>query len=59
MDTPMVTMGVRNDVDTKVAVIDLTGEVTSACEPVLMSPYEQACEQGVEWMSSTSPDSCT
>src|SRR5271165_4592708 len=41
MDTPVVAMDVRYP-GQEVAVIDITGEVTSACEPILMSAYEAA-----------------
>ncbi|HUZ19179.1 MAG TPA: STAS domain-containing protein [Acidimicrobiales bacterium] len=41
MQTPVVAMDVRH-VDDGVAVIDISGEVTSACEQVLMSAYELA-----------------
>ena len=41
MDGPLVTMDVRHIGDA-VAVVDIKGEVTSACEPVLMSAYEAA-----------------
>ncbi|HWG63035.1 MAG TPA: STAS domain-containing protein [Streptosporangiaceae bacterium] len=41
MDAPIVKMDVRHIGDT-VAVVDIKGEVTSACEPVLMAAYEEA-----------------
>jgi anti-sigma B factor antagonist len=41
MGRPVVTMDVRH-VGDAVAVVDIKGEVTSACEPILMSAYEQA-----------------
>ncbi len=41
MDAPVVAMDVRYPGE-EVAVIDITGEVTSACEPILMSAYETA-----------------
>ena len=41
MDGPTVTMQVRR-LDGEVAVVDIKGEVTAACEPVLMSAYEAA-----------------
>jgi anti-sigma B factor antagonist len=41
MDTPVVAMDVRYPGE-KVAVIDITGEVTAACEPILMAAYETA-----------------
>ena len=40
MDAPTVSMDVRH-VASGTAVVDIAGEVTSACEPVLMSAYEQ------------------
>lgn len=45
MNSPMVTMDVRHIGD-EVAVVDIKGEVTAACEPVLMSAYEAAGGQG-------------
>ena len=45
MDGPMVTMGVRH-IGGEVAVVDIKGEVTAACEPVLMSAYEEAGGRG-------------
>lgn len=45
MDVPTVRMDVRHVGDT-VAVVDIKGEVTAACEPVLMSAYEEAGGQG-------------
>src|SRR5260370_31988166 len=41
MDGQVVTMDVRH-VGDAVAVVDIKGEVTSACEPILMSAYEEA-----------------
>jgi len=41
MSAPAITMDVRRIGD-EVAVVDIKGEVTSACEPVLMSAYEAA-----------------
>jgi anti-sigma B factor antagonist len=41
MGVPGITIGVRRVADT-VAVVDIKGEVTAACEPVLMSAYEAA-----------------
>ena len=41
MDGPRVMMDVRH-IGGEVAVVDITGEVTAACEPVLMSAYEEA-----------------
>jgi hypothetical protein len=39
MNAPAITMDVRRIGD-EVAVVDIRGEVTAACEPVLMSAYE-------------------
>jgi len=41
MSAPGITMDVRR-VGDGVAVVDIKGEVTAACEPVLMSAYEAA-----------------
>jgi anti-sigma B factor antagonist len=41
MTTPAISMDVRK-VGDSVAVVDIKGEVTAACEPVLMSAYEAA-----------------
>ena len=41
MNAPAITMDVRRIGD-DVAVVDIKGEVTAACEPVLMSAYEAA-----------------
>ena len=41
MSAPAITMEVRRIGD-EVAVVDIKGEVTAACEPVLMSAYEAA-----------------
>jgi anti-sigma B factor antagonist len=41
MSDPAITMDVRRIGD-EVAVVDIKGEVTAACEPVLMSAYEAA-----------------
>jgi anti-sigma B factor antagonist len=41
MDAPAITMDVRRVGETT-AVVDIKGEVTAACEPVLMSAYEAA-----------------
>ena len=40
MDAPTVSMDVHH-VASGTAVVDIAGEVTSACEPVLMSAYQQ------------------
>jgi anti-sigma B factor antagonist len=45
MDGPVVTMQVRRVADA-VAVVDIKGEVTAGCEPVLMSAYEEASGPG-------------
>jgi anti-anti-sigma factor len=45
MGEPAVRMDVRQT-DGSVAVVDIKGEVTAACEPVLMSAYEQASSAG-------------
>jgi anti-sigma B factor antagonist len=41
MSAPAITMDIRRIGD-EVAVVDIKGEVTAACEPVLMSAYEAA-----------------
>jgi len=41
MSAPAITMDVRR-ADDAVAIVDIKGEVTAACEPVLMSAYEAA-----------------
>jgi anti-sigma B factor antagonist len=41
MDAPVITMDVRR-VGATTAVVDIKGEVTAACEPVLMLAYEAA-----------------
>jgi len=41
MNAPAITMDVRLVGETT-AVVDIKGEVTAACEPVLMSAYEAA-----------------
>ena len=47
MNTPTVAMDVRHPV-AGAAVIDIAGEVTSACEAQLTSAYEEACIPGTE-----------
>lgn len=47
MNTPAVAMQVRHPVE-GVAVIDITGEMTSACEAQLTSAHEQASSQGAQ-----------
>jgi anti-sigma B factor antagonist len=61
MNAPTITMDVRRIGD-EVAVVDIKGEVTAACEPVLMSAYEAASDgrtsrlvlnfAGLEYMNS-------
>ncbi|HJY71176.1 MAG TPA: STAS domain-containing protein [Streptosporangiaceae bacterium] len=61
MNVPTLTMDVRRIGD-EVAVVDIKGEVTAACEPVLMSAYEAASDgktsrlvlnfAGLEYMNS-------
>jgi anti-sigma B factor antagonist len=61
MGTPALTMDVRRIGD-EVAVVDIKGEVSAACEPVLMSAYEAASDgktsrlvlnfAGLEYMNS-------
>jgi anti-sigma B factor antagonist len=60
MSAPAITMDVRR-VGDSVAVVDIKGEVTAACEPVLMSAYEAAGPEasrlvlnfaGLEYMNS-------
>ena len=61
MSAPAITMDVRRIGD-GVAVVDIKGEVTAACEPVLMSAYEAASDGrtsrlvlnfvGLEYMNS-------
>jgi anti-sigma B factor antagonist len=41
MGAPAITMDVRR-VGDGVAIVDIKGDVTAACEPVLMSAYEAA-----------------
>jgi anti-sigma B factor antagonist len=62
MGAPAITMDVRR-IGEQVAVVDIKGEVTAACEPVLMSAYEAASDgnktsrlvlnfAGLEYMNS-------
>ena len=61
MNAPVITMDVRRIGD-EVAIVDIKGEVTAACEPVLMSAYEAASHghtsrlvlnfEGLEYMNS-------
>jgi anti-anti-sigma factor len=46
MEAPLVRMDVRQ-VGGSVAVVDIKGDVTAACEPVLMSAYDEASSGGV------------
>ena len=41
MSVPSITMDVRR-IGEAIAVVDIKGDVTAACEPVLMSAYEAA-----------------
>ena len=41
MDEPVLSMDVRHPAD-RVAVIDIKGDVTAACEPTLMKAYDEA-----------------
>jgi anti-sigma B factor antagonist len=61
MSVPGITMDVRR-VGDGVAVVDIKGDVTAACEPVLMSAYEAAGAStsrlvlnfaGLEYMNSS------
>jgi anti-anti-sigma factor len=45
MGEQAVSMGVRHT-GGPVAVVDIKGDVTAACEPVLMSAYEEASSAG-------------
>jgi anti-anti-sigma factor len=47
MDAPEVRMDVRQAGDA-VAVVDIKGEVTAACEPTLMAAYEEAERGGAQ-----------
>ncbi|HVC14225.1 MAG TPA: STAS domain-containing protein [Acidimicrobiales bacterium] len=47
MEAPTVTMHVRHPVE-DVAVIDISGEVTAACEAELMVAYESASTPGTK-----------
>ncbi len=47
MTTPTVTMDVRHPAE-GVAVIDISGEVTSACEATLTDAYEKASTPGTD-----------
>ena len=47
MTEPQVTMDVRLP-DSGAAVIDIAGEVTAACEPVLSHAYDEASTDGTK-----------
>ena len=49
MPDPDVSMTVNHPV-AGTAVIEIKGDVTAACEPVLMSAYEQACAPGTRFI---------
>jgi anti-sigma B factor antagonist len=49
MPDPDVSMTVNHPV-AGTAVIEIKGDVTAACEPVLMSAYEQACAPGARFI---------
>jgi anti-sigma B factor antagonist len=60
MSVSAVTMDVRH-IGESTAIVDIKGEVTAACEPVLMSAYDEAGERasrlvlnfaGLEYMNS-------
>ena len=61
MSVPALSMDVRR-VGDSVAIVDIKGDVTAACEPVLMSAYESASDgrtsrlvlnfAGLEYMNS-------
>ena len=61
MSVPALSMDVRR-VGDSVAIVDIKGDVTAACEPVLMSAYEAASDgktsrlvlnfAGLEYMNS-------
>ncbi len=45
MEKPATRLDIRQ-ADGRTAVIDIKGDVTAACEPVLMSAYEEAAAAG-------------
>ena len=45
MSVPALSMDVRR-VGESIAIVDIKGDVTAACEPVLMSAYEEASTGG-------------
>jgi len=47
MDAPTVSMDVRH-IATGTAVVDIAGEVTAACEPILMSAYQQVSDNDTQ-----------
>ena len=47
MEAPAVRMDVRQ-MGGSVAVVDIKGDVTAACEPVLMSAYDEASGSGAD-----------
>jgi anti-sigma B factor antagonist len=47
MSEPVLSMDVRHP-SAGVAVIDINGEVTAACEPILMKAYEEASGQNAK-----------
>ncbi len=49
MPDPQVSMTVRLP-EAGTAVIEISGDVTAACEPVLMSAYDEACEPGTRFI---------
>jgi len=49
MPDPDVTMTVHHP-EPGTAVIEIAGDVTAACEPALMSAYEQACAPGTRFL---------
>jgi anti-anti-sigma factor len=49
MSDPQVTMTVHVP-EAGTAVVEIAGDVTAACEPVLMSAYEEACAPGTRFI---------
>ena len=49
MSVPALSMDVRR-VGDSVAIVDIKGDVTAACEPVLMSAYEAASDGKTSWL---------
>ena len=58
MSAPAITMDVRR-VGEKTAVVDIKGEVTAACEPVLMSAYEAAGGSATSRLSGKTASACS